>query len=159
MERFEIQTLLILAERIQDKILTESDPKAKGCLINDLKKVKAEIGKRVLDLPVEIPIFDDDLMSTEQITQFTSAMIDENEETQDHISESEELNPDNLSELPSDEPTDTSSAEPHFEFESGSDVPISDSANSTQDADDIARKFQNFLKTKKKPKSRIPVKM
>ena len=58
MDLFEIQALLSLAEKLENRISTESDPSVKLTLQTDLEKVKLAIGKRVLELPLDKKIFD-----------------------------------------------------------------------------------------------------
>lgn len=52
----EIRHLLKLAEKIQHRLGAEEDAVTVANLTNDLKLVKAEVGRRVLDMPDDEPI-------------------------------------------------------------------------------------------------------
>jgi len=60
MEKEEILILLDLLEKIQYRIRNETDETVVRCLESDISKVRNEIGKRVLELPLDVKIFDEE---------------------------------------------------------------------------------------------------
>ena len=57
MENDDLYLLLKFAQAIQQKIKTETDENARKSLEKDLILVKDEIGKKVLNLPHDAPVF------------------------------------------------------------------------------------------------------
>lgn len=68
-----MHALLYLAEAIQLKIKQEHDENVKKTLENDLQRLKKEIGKRVLELPDNVPVFPPVEVKTEVSEQIDMA--------------------------------------------------------------------------------------
>ncbi|EAY23502.1 hypothetical protein TVAG_071660 [Trichomonas vaginalis G3] len=163
MERAEIQALLALAERIQTKIITESDIRARQCLITDLEKVKLAIADRVFDLPLEVSIFDNempldvsqDLRSTD--LSMTIEKLDSSDSPNFTFGESEQDDPNST--IGKNSTLGVTDSGPDFTFEPNStdEVPLKQPASN----EELAAKFQNFLKKKgaTKQKSKLPVRL
>ena len=127
--RNQILFLLYLAEKIENRLENEIDETAISCLKNDLEKVKKEIGKKSLQLPLEYSIFDEDYtiikkeMNNSSILDFNSDLPNENNL---HIS-NEIIENDNKNELLYPKEVN------------------------------LINKFEDFLKKKTKPKSKLPI--
>lgn len=52
----DVRHLLKFATKIEKQLKRETDPRATESLRSDLEKIKAEIGKRILDIPRERPL-------------------------------------------------------------------------------------------------------
>ncbi|OHT08301.1 hypothetical protein TRFO_04914 [Tritrichomonas foetus] len=136
MDNGDLPLLLRFAELIQHKLKNETDEKAKSSLERDLKLVKNEIGKRILDLPEDVPIFPplpEEKFSSPIKESISSIHIDS--PTKD------------MEELGS--PIQNTS----IQSLSGQ------SSSILLSTDDIAAKFNAFIKSKNssKPKSKIPI--
>lgn len=172
MEREEILALLTLAERIQNRLMVESDEHILQCLESDYNKVRIEIGRRVLNLPLHVPIFDNEystiLNNVRPVNSTTDSTDQENNLSRTNLSNESSVNifkNESQSEL-SDLSTDPPSSDPNFLFESEANKKSSaggtseSSSSRSEEIDELAIKFRNFLNSKRKlQKSRLPVRI
>ena len=135
MENCDISLLLRFAEMIQNRYKSETNENAKASLEKDLKLVKDEIGKRVLDLPNDVPIFPpikEEKFNSPVKESFSSLHI----ESPQPLPQNSEIQSSNAS----------------FQSTSGH-------GSLMLTGDDIAAKFTAFMKAKnsQKTRSRIPI--